>query len=658
MSSQVNKISLAQLIDELEHCGADVDLATIAERLSATELSTEELLPYIQPQTESYRRVSVARREHFEVLVLTWLPGQYSVPHDHAGAICAMRVVQGVAREAQYRLTADGYVRLWDEQELAVSQVRAGHDAAVHSLGNSATASEVLVTLHVYAPPLSEFPHYAVLPQPREQIGNENSETLDSRDSRAERTQVVIVGGGFSGLQTAAQLVRQASREQRALDVVIIEKRGVLGEGVAYSTQDDSHLLNVAAERMSAWPEEPQDFWIWANSRYGPVPPGAFLPRRWYGEYLREGLRKAVAECHPGVQLTVVKDEVRGFTRTTGGDWLVHLARAGTQKADVVVLAVGHRPPDDPLLDLWQGSRQRYLVDPWRPLSLGVVNPADSVLILGSGLTAVDTVLSLYSPQRTGSVTLLSRRGLLPQVHAVPPAPPVDLEAWISQQIHAVPRISLATLSRRLRRLTKAHQEQGGDWRSIVDGLRPHLSRIWNSFDSQQRQDFLRRLRPFWEVHRHRMAPEIAQKFIQAQSRGWLRQRVGRVSRVNVVNDEIQVEWRGTDRAPTTPMTVEWVINCTGPGPSNTAVSNPAIGSLLRAGWVRPDPLALGLDIDETGRVFTRSNERLDNLLVLGTLRKPQLWESTAVPELRHQAAGIARYILAWSRGRHPSQNH
>jgi uncharacterized NAD(P)/FAD-binding protein YdhS len=350
-----------------------------------------------------------------------------------------------------------------------------------------------------------------------------------------------------------------------------------------------------------------------------------------------------------------MKDEVRGFTRTTGGDWLVHLAQAGTQKAHVVVLAVGHRPPDDPLSEIWQGSRQRYLVDPWRPFSLGAVNPADSVLVLGSGLTAVDTVLSLHTPQRTGSVTLLSRRGLLPQVHVVPPAPPLDLAGWIGQQIEEIPRHTVAALSRRLRRLTKAHQEQGGDWRSVVDGLRPYLSQIWNSFDTAQRLDFLRRLRPFWEIHRHRMAPEIAEKFVQAQNRGWLRQCVGRVNQVQAGDEHVQVEWRGPGRALKTPLAVNWVINCTGPGPSNTAASNPAIGSLLRAGWVRPDPLALGLDIDDTGRVFTRSHERLENLLVLGTLRKPQLWESTAVPELRHQAAGIASYVLAWARRNRPA---
>src|SRR5262249_20761202 len=156
-----------------------------------------------------------------------------------------------------------------------------------------------------------------------------------------------------SGTMVAAQTLRQAGRAGLAAKVVLVERRGTVGEGVAYSTREQVHLLNVPAGRMSAWPDRPDDFAVWASRRLGEVKRAAFLPRQWYGEYVREALLDAADEACESVGSEVVFDEVRRVARHPAGGWMVHLARAASVHADAVILTVGHRPPSDPIGVRW-----------------------------------------------------------------------------------------------------------------------------------------------------------------------------------------------------------------------------------------------------------------------------------------------------------------
>jgi uncharacterized NAD(P)/FAD-binding protein YdhS len=633
---------LLALVEKLDATGSAPTLVDLAEAMNSAQLSAADVADFVQANPRNYNRVTVVTKEHYELLVMTWMPGQSSVPHDHAGSVCVMQVVQGEAVEASYGIAADGYVDLEYETPVASGEITAGQDAGVHTVRNSSTRGEVLVTVHVYSPPLTDFRRFVPRREPPRKAGRTGNDVPT----------VVIIGGGFSGSVTAAQILHRAGITESHVRVVLVERRGNLGEGLAYSTRDLAHLLNVPAGRMSIWPDRPNDFVRWASERYGAIEASQFLPRQWYGEYVRESLLATAEEAGQTAELSVLLDEVRRVARHPNGGWMVHLERGASVRADAVVLAVGHRAPLDPIGNKWSGSRARFIADPWRPFATNLVNPSDSVAILGSGLTAVDILLSLNQHPRSAPITLISRHGFLPQSHAAGHLTPANLDAEIAELLSAPGGVRALSALRTVRRFVDEAGEADQDWRSVLDGLRPHTAKLWGAMPIREQRRFLSRLRPFWEVHRHRMAVAVADRFRAMLERGDVRVVAGRVSEAQA--GENQVRLVVTPRGDKEPLEIsaDWVINCTGPTPCNSAAANPAIGSLLVHGWLQPDELGLGVETCGDGNAVIADGDVVADLFVVGTLRKPAFWESTAVPELRNQAAAVADRIVSALRSR------
>lgn len=628
---------LFQLVRKLDALGSSPSLVDLAEAMESAQLELADVAEYVHENPRNYNRALVMLREHYELLVMTWLPGQTSVPHDHANSICVMQALQGEATEGSFRVAEDGYVDPEYDTVVRCGETAAGQDAGVHMVRNPATAQQPLVTVHLYAPPLREFRRFVLRPQ---------SPAQAPRSDEYRTPTIVVVGGGFSGSMTAAQLLRGAAAAGVKLRVVIIERRGAVGEGLAYGTREINHLLNVPAGRMSAWPDRPDDFLQWAQARKSNLRPTDFLPRQWYGEYVRETLLATAQDARRLAELSVQFDEVRRVARRPDGGWLVHLAHGTSLYADAVVLAIGHRPPNDAIGKRWSGPRTRLIADPWQPFALNPIAPEDPVVVLGAGLTAVDAVLSLAHPQRRAPITILSRRGLLPQSHSATPPTPVDLKAMAAELIEAPGGVRALELFRRLRQKVRELTPRGVDWRCIVDGVRPHTAALWHGMSADERRRFLTRLRPFWEVHRHRMALSIGERFGELRDCDWVSVVAGRVVSAQSDGDEVRlaVAERGSNRL--LEIDAAWVVNCTGPAPSNSAAANPAIGSLLVDRWLRPDELSLGLETTATGNAVSEEGSEVPDLFVVGTLRKPLFWESTAVPELRVQAQVVAERAL------------
>jgi uncharacterized NAD(P)/FAD-binding protein YdhS/predicted metal-dependent enzyme (double-stranded beta helix superfamily) len=625
--------TLLTLVEKLDSLGSDPGLLDITKAMQGIKLTPSDVAPFVQANPRGYNRAAVAVREQYELLVMTWLPGQASFPHDHSGSACVLQVVQGEAAEACYRIAPDGYADLEYEVNLETAGVAAFQDAGVHSLRN-ARFDETLVTVHAYAPRLRDFRRFIVRP----------ATPGDNRLLPHEPATVVLVGGGFSGAMTAAQLLTRARRAGLALNVVLVERRGAVGEGVAYATREPMHLLNVPAKRMSAWPDRPEDFLRWAQGRDGSVQAYDFLPREWYGDYVRDALRDAALDAGDLAKLSVVYDEVRRVARRPGGGWVIHLAHGASLRAEAVVLAIGHRPPSDPIGKSWNGPRTRLIADPWRPFAMNVVRPDEPVIVIGSGLTAVDVVLSLAAQPRSTPITLISRYGLHPLAHAAQEITPADLTELIERHVAAPGGVRPLALLVELRQ--KARGDAGQDWRSLIDGLRPHTARLWQATANDERRRFLRHLRPFWEAHRHRMALSVAARFYAMLERGAVRVIAGRVTSVQAEGDAVRanVSLRGSKQV--IDVDAGWVVNCTGPTPSNNAEANPVISSLLVHGQLRVDELALGVETYPDGTAIAADGTRTPDMFVVGTLRKAALWESIAAPELREQASVTAERIV------------
>jgi uncharacterized NAD(P)/FAD-binding protein YdhS len=427
---------------------------------------------------------------------------------------------------------------------------------------------------------------------------------------KSDRVPVAIVGGGFSGTILAAQLAR------RGIASVLIDGSGRIGRGVAYSTTEGAHLLNVRAEGMSAWAGEPDDFAHRFESEGGER--RGFAQRRLFGRYLGDILEGAVKS---GKTELVEATAVKG-TRE-GDGWKIDFDDGSSVNADALVLAVGNQEPEP--LSAFTGAGRRFIRNPWGRDARAAVDElaatGGDALLVGTGLTMVDLVLSLDAAGHQGRIVALSRRGLIPRAHADFDTAPVEMDE--------LPR-GLRGLFRWLRRRSA---EVG--WRAAVDSLRPYSHPLWQSLDGEQQRRFLRHARPWWDVHRHRIAPEVAAIVARLVGEGRLQIVAGRIIAARDVENGLEVEFRRRGAGNLQAMRFAYAFNCTGPLHSIARSKDPLLRSLLDAGQVRPDDLGIGLEVDDA----CRAGERL---WALGPLTKGRYWEIIAVPDIREQAAAVA----------------
>lgn len=628
--------ALRALIGRLDALPRPLTARAVEAAIETSGVVLEDVRRYIDPVPAGYGRRLVARHEDYEILVMTWLRGQRTGPHDHGGSVSVFKVLQGDALETRYRECADSLVEPAIQRQMSASDV--GHDdsGVIHEIVNGAPDQTPLVSLHVYAPPLPELRRY------RPRVGSTGLHSGFARTHYPGERVVAIIGAGFSGAMVAAQLARQSTPSTPPLSVIIIDRQTSLAEGAAYRTPDPAHVLNVAAQNMSAWPDRPEDFLDWCRQRDPGVSNLSYQPRGLYGEYLRNAFFDAIDASEGRVRIDYHRMEVTSVRRGADGRWAVRIEDGRRIPADTIVLATGHRPPDDPLAHIWSGPCARYVQDPWAALSLTSIDPDQSVALLGTALTAVDVLMTLARQPRRAPVVAISRRGLAPSGH-VPVLAKGIPPAWLDEGTQP---LRTRDLLRRIRRDIAGAARSGQDWRPVIDGLRPHTARIWQRLPDTERARFLRHVRPYWEVARHRMAPQVAKRVEALTREGSFRTRAARVlsAQGSAAGVTLALQPRGSSGTVTERF--DWIINCTGPGSVVSHLLPPATAELVRDGWLERDALELGVRTAPDGRAVARGGP-VDDLYVIGSLRKPDLWESTAVPELRGQAEAIARGIIS-----------
>lgn len=453
---------------------------------------------------------------------------------------------------------------------------------------------------------------------------------------------VAVIGAGFSGLICAIHLLLKSSRGGPR--IYLIERREAFGVGAAYSTDNPGHLLNTRAANMSVFADRPDHFLGWLQDR-GQAFNGngsSFVSRRIYRDYLQELLREIACSADAAGRLYLVPDEVVAL-KPAGTRYEVHLKVGKVLAVDAAIIATGNPPPHPPNVpEPAFFASSRYIDDPWHPSAFDAVEPADTIVILGTGLTMIDAVLSLRLRGHAGQVMALSRRGLLPRRHAAAAGP-------VAHDFSALPpRLSAAL--RIVRAAAKQARRAGGNWQDIIDGLRPHTAGYWQSLPPEAKRRFLRHLRPWWDVHRHRLAPQVADTIKELTQDGNLVICRGQLLRMGLGGSpdaaQVAVTWRPAGDRLAYRMTAHHVVNCMGPGGDPARSKTPLIPGLVAAGLARPDRLRLGLDVDAAGHLIGRGGGISDRLFALGPPTRGVFWEATAVPDIRQLAGTVADAAL------------
>ncbi|HKR23980.1 MAG TPA: FAD/NAD(P)-binding protein, partial [Allosphingosinicella sp.] len=398
-----------------------------------------------------------------------------------------------------------------------------------------------------------------------------------------------------------------------------IDRGPAPGRGVAYGTRRPEHLLNVPARRMSAFSDDPDHFERWYGARAGG---GAedFAPRTLYGDYLAGLLAEAGIAPIAGEAVAIGEDRVR-------------LADGRAVAADAVVLAPGNfKPATPPGID--PGALGPLWVDdPWAGDLGEGLGAGDVLLLIGTGLTAVDVALTLDATGYRGRIVALSRRGLAPRAHGTREPNVAPLED--------LPPTCVAMLRR-----VRARSDEIG-WRSAVHELRAVTSALWAKADEGERRRFLRHLRAWWDVHRHKVAPAVGATIAAMQADARLAVAAGRLVSAEAADGKALVRFRlrGSDTVES--LRAARIVNCTGPELDIVRAGEPLLDALLGQGAIRPDPLAIGIDVDPECRAIGADGRPSATLSVIGPVTRGAFWESVAVPDIRGQAERVAARLTA-----------
>lgn len=457
-------------------------------------------------------------------------------------------------------------------------------------------------------------------------------------DHRARGRHVVVLGGGASGVMVAARLLDRTAGQ---LQVTLVDARGSVGAGVAYSTTDPEHLLNVPAAAMSADPARPDDFARWIESE-GLGDPTTFVARREYRRYLVSHLEQTVARWRCATPELL--EGAATAIRRSRDELIVTVEGGKVVRADAVVLATGNPPPRTPAELSQLDGRVGWVADPWAPGALEPPGPLRSVVLVGTGLTMVDVAITLcgrLSPEAARPwppMIAYSRTGLLPERH-VSGRPHPDTTSRLAD---------LGAVARAVRELESSRvdgqQPTTNDWRVAIDGMRPQVNGLWRTASVDDQAGFRANALRSWEVLRHRMSPATAGRYDQLERSGALRVGAGQLISVEPgVSGRARLRLE-LDGAPHD-VDADLVVNCTGPGRTWDPSSGSLVANLVGSGMARPDPHGLGLDCDAQGRLRDADGRQQADLYVIGPPRRGSDLETTAVPELRIQADEIARAI-------------
>jgi len=451
---------------------------------------------------------------------------------------------------------------------------------------------------------------------------------------------VAIIGGGVSGAAVAYHLVKRFGRNLPK--IIVFEPRAEIGRGLAYDTEDGAYRINVPAARMSLQPSDLGEFqaWIQAHDALRDDPDAAqadgrvFPRRRVFGDYVHWLLKPlltsgAIIHCRAAVT------NVERY----GSKWLIFDDQGKCTDANIVVIATTHPPPAAPAqLATPLADHPRYIADTTRPSALDVIQRQDRVLILGNGLTAADVIASLSKRGHQGAVTAISRRGLRSRGHATTAQDPYG--DFITD-----PATTASSLLRKIRQTIDEAGGQALTWHAVIDQLRAQGHELWRALSTVERQRVVRHLRPYWDAHRFRLAPQVEAVLNAATHEGRLEMFAASVVDARVVGEEIHCHLQRRHARETFRQRFDALVVATGPAHGGILDSQPWLKGLAEKGYLKIDPTGLGLACNWSSEALGFEGQVMPTLLISGPLARGTFGELMGLPQIIGQAVQIANEI-------------
>lgn len=456
------------------------------------------------------------------------------------------------------------------------------------------------------------------------------------------KTRIGIVGGGFSGTMIVRHLV---SQKDTSFKITLFNSVNQVARGMAYSPKSESLLLNVVASKMSAFHDDPNHFlnWCATSGRYKDLSieqlGNSFLPRVVYGRYLGELWDETIQIARKnGHQIAVIPkylDRIDSIDNEFKMHWF-----SQSILVDYLILATGNQLPGNPKINnSFFYKSDFYQKNPW-DIKFERLTSNLPILILGNGLTMVDTVVELREKGFKQLIYSVSPNGFNILPHRAQVAK-LNIELFdVSGDFHLLDLIKV------FKKNLSLIKSSGGSFDSLVDALRPKTQEIWQRLSLEDKRYFLKKLRHLWGVARHRI-PLESYRFIESERKnGGLKMLAGNVHELRLINGIVEAEIFNRKRKIIEKNLFSCVINCTGPETKIDAQGVGLLHQMKKDGLISQDELQLGLLVNDQFQIINSKNDHVLNMFAIGNLLKGKLWESTAINELREQAFQISSQII------------
>lgn len=471
----------------------------------------------------------------------------------------------------------------------------------------------------------------------------------------SDRPTIAIIGGGYTGAAFAIHLSRAASRP---LEIAIVEPRQTLGAGLAHSADDPDHRLNGPDSVHILFPDAPNNFgdWLRETGALDRDPDaitegGKVFPRRSdFGAYMAARFTEHQRSNPSGSRLRHVRDVAAGI-HTEASGFTIEMANEAGISANMCVVTASHEAPAAlPVLSDAVLNHPSYVANPWDLRRLALIEPENSILILGTALTTADVVAGLVRRGHRGRITAISRRGLRPRRQ---PRPGNAVAVWdnLTKRVpafveaHGTPPTALEIL-RVLRADIEGERRSGGAWHGPFDELRDAAHFVWPALSTAEKRRFVRHLSAWYSVHRFRIPPQTEAILEQAIGDGRLTFEAATATSTSVTSSRFDVALRARGQPTSRRETFDSIVNCTGPDPRLDAATNPFLRSMLEGGMVRPSDIDMGIDIDDRCRAIRSDGRPMDRLVVLGPLTRGCVGEVQAVPYITRQIIEVLPHVL------------